>query len=334
MLFFKMKRTKLRKRLNDSVSLKAIELLEELNRVGSMQEAGRNLGLSAPAASKQLKNLEAALGHTLLNHNRRPLELSIAGRAYLKCVQAALQHLRQGASELSLANVHHLKSLRIGIIDDFDSEVTPRLTAALANVLTPSELTLTTKTSLQIIQDISARKLDLGIAAQPHDLPEGISETPILKDPFLLAVPRGLLTKPPSSIDELDELSFLRYEKTQLLGRLISGHLSRLRLSPKGWIEVDSNQAIFGLIASGVGWAITTPVGFLSTRRFHEKVDLFPLPFAAISRTISLYRNDDWMPEIAENIAERLRAILQLHMVDPGKAAFPWLDETLIILQD
>ena len=74
-----MKRTILRKRLNDSVSLKAIELLEELNRVGSMQEAGRNLGLSAPAASKQLKNLEAALGHTLLNHNRRPLELSIAG---------------------------------------------------------------------------------------------------------------------------------------------------------------------------------------------------------------------------------------------------------------
>lgn len=324
----------MRKRLNDSVSLKAIELLEELNRVGSMQEAGRNLGLSAPAASQQLKNLETALGHKLVDHNRRPLELSSGGRAYLKHVQAALQHLRQGASELSLADVHQLKSLRIGVIDDFDSEVTPRLTVALANVLTPSSLTLTTKTSFQIIQDIAARKLDLGIAGQPYDVPTGISETPILRDPFLLAVPRGYLTKPPISIDELDELSFLRYENTQLLGRLISGHLSRLRLVPKGWIEVDSNQAIFGLIASGVGWAITTPVGFLSTRRFHEKVDLFPLPLATFSRTISLYRNDDWMPEIAENIAERLRTILQLHLVDPGRAAFPWLDESLTILRN
>ncbi len=321
------------KRIADAVTLRALELIDELSRAGSMQEAGRNLGMSAPAASQQLKNLEASLGYDLVDHSRRPLELSAAGRSYLKHVQAALQHLRQGASELTLQDVQMVKSLRIGIIDDFDSEVTPRLTVALAKVLTPSNLTLATIASIKIIHEISARKIDLGIAARPFDLPEGISETPVLRDPFVLAVPRGYLAKPPDSLDELEALSFLRYEKTQLLGRQIAAHLSRLRLSPKGWIEVDSNQAIFGLIASGAGWAITTPVGFLSTRRFHDKVDLFPVPFAAFARTISLFRNEDWMPEIADNIAERLRGILQQNIVEPGRMALPWIKESLTILR-
>lgn len=323
----------MKKRPKDNISLRALELLDALSRAGSMQEAGRNIGLSAPAASQQLKNLEQAIGQKLVDHSRRPLELTTTGQAYLKHVQAALQHLRQGASELSLADVHVLKSLRIGIIDDFDSEVTPRLTVALANVLTPSELTLTTKNSFQIIQDLSARKLNLGIAVEPFEVPNELSEIPVLRDPFVLAVPRGYLKQPPTDIEVLGKLPFLRYEKTQLLGRMISAHLSRLRLSPNGWIEVDSNQAIFGLIASGSGWAITTPVGFLSTRRFHDKIDLYPLPFAAFSRTISLFSNHDWMPGIADNIAERLRTILQLHLVEPGKTAIPWIGDEFTILR-
>lgn len=323
----------MQKRITDGVTFRALELIDELSRTGSMQEAGRNLGLSAPAASQQLKNLEASLGHDLVNHGRRPLELNAAGRAYLKHVQIALQHLRQGASEMALLNVEMVKSIRIGIIDDFDSEVTPRLAVAMANVLTPTELTLVTATSIMIINDIASRKLDLGIAARPFDLQTGISEIPVLRDPFVLAVPRGYLAKAPGSLKELEGLSFLRYEKTQLLGRQISAHLARLRLSPKGWIEVDSNQAIFGLIASGVGWAITTPVGFLSTRRFHDKVDLFPLPFAAFARTISLFKNEDWLPEVADNIAERLRSILQQNMVEPGRAALPWIGDSLNVLR-
>lgn len=323
----------MKKRITDGVTFRALELIDELSRTGSMQEAGRNLGLSAPAASQQLKNLETSLGHDLVDHSRRPLELNTTGQAYLKHVQIALQHLRQGASEMALLNVQMVKSMRIGIIDDFDSEVTPRLAVVMANVLTPSELTLVTATSMKIINDIASRKLDLGISARPPELLQGISESPVLRDPFVLAVPRGYLARAPKSLNELESLSFLRYEKTQVLGRQIAAHLARLRLSPKGWIEVDSNQAIFGLVASGIGWTITTPVGFLSTRRFHDKIDLFPLPFAAFARTISLFRHDDWMPEIADNIAERLRSILQESMVEPGRAALPWIGDGLTILR-
>ena len=316
----------------NSITMRGLELFEELSRAGSMQVAARNLGLSAPAASQQLKNLEAALGQDLVDHGRRPLELSRAGRAYLTHVRAALLHLRQGATELSLHNLRSLRSLRFGIIDDFDGEVTPRLAVALNSVLTPDELTLMTLPSLRILDDVAARHVDLGIAARSPETPEGLTETPVLRDPFLLAVPRGHLTGAPTSIEQIGDLPFLRYQKDQLLGRQIAAHLARLRLTPESRIEIDSNQAIFGLIANSAGWAITTPVGFLRARRFHDQVDLFPLPFAAFARTISLFHRDDWMPQVAGIIAESLRGILQAQVVDPGRAAIPWIGEALTVI--
>lgn len=297
-----------------------------------MQVAARNLGLSAPAASQQLKNLEAALGQDLVDHSRRPLELSRGGLAYLTHVRAALLHLRQGAAELSLIDLRTVRSLRIGVIDDFDGEVTPRLAVALASVLTLAELTLMTTPSLRILEDVAARHVDLGIAAQPLELHEGVTETPVLRDPFVLAVPRGYLSAPPASVEVLKDLPFLRYERSQLLGRQIAAHLARLRLAPEGRIEMDSNQAIFGLIANGAGWAISTPVGFLRARRFHDQVDIFPLPFAGFARTISLYRRQEWMPETASIIAESLRGILRAQVVAPGRAAIPWIGEALAIV--
>ncbi len=69
-------------------------------------------------------------------HNRRTMELTRSGQTYLLHVRAALQHLRQGASELLMDEVRMIRSLRIGIIDDFDSEVSPQLVVALADTLT------------------------------------------------------------------------------------------------------------------------------------------------------------------------------------------------------
>lgn len=320
------------RKISDDISLRGLEVLDELSRTESVQAAASNLGMSAPAASQQLKNLESALGRALVEHSRRPLMLSRSGRAYLTHVQAALMHLRQGAAELMLDDLGSVGTLRIGIIDDFDSEVTPHLSVALAGVLTSTLLTLVTAPSLRILQQIAAQHIDIGIAAGPQNPPEGVSDIPILRDPFVLAVPRGYCPGAPDKIESLSALPFLRYEKSLLVSRQIAAQLARLRLSPQGQVELDSNQAIFGLIANGRGWTISTLVGALRARRYQDQVDLYRLPFSGFSRTVSLYYREDWMPEIASIIADSLRSILQAGIVEPGRARAPWLGETLSII--
>ena len=317
--------------ISDGVSLRALELLDELDRTGSMRDAAANLGLSPSAASQQLKNLERALGHPLVDHARRPLGLGRGGVAYVEHVRAALAHLRQGASELSLEDLGSLRSLRVGVIDDFDAEVTPRLGVALARMFAAAELTLSTAPSLRLLDDLVSREVDLGVAAGPLELPAGIVEIPLLRDAFLLATPRGHPSAAPESFDALAPLPFLRYDDTLLQGRQIAAQLARLRLAPPGRVRLDSNQAIFALVANGSGWTISTAVGFLRARRFHDQVDLHRLPFASFSRTVSLLHRPDWMPEIALAVARILRGILRERVVGPGREAIPWIGEGLSI---
>lgn len=319
--------------LGKTVSLRAIEVFEEIARTGSLQDAAANLGLSAPAASQQLKKLETALGQTLVDHGRRPLALTRAGRAYLLHVRQAMAQLRHGSTAMSLMDLTSLRRLRLGIIDDFDTEVTPKLIVRLAGLLTQCDVSLQTAPSHTIFERVADRSLDIGIAARPLELPPGLAETPLLRDPFVLAVPRGYLDRPPRDIEPLSGLPFLRYDRAQLMGKQIATHLARLKVQPNGRIELDSNQAVFGLIAAGEGWAISTPLGFLRARQFQGKVDIFPLPFAGFSRTISLLQPNDWTDEISTVIARNLRDLLLAEAVMPGLEAFPWLAETLMIHQ-
>ena len=67
---------------NRSVTLRGLEVFDELARTGSLHDTARRLGLSPPAASQQLKNLETALGE------------STPGRAgFVATVQSAAREL-------------------------------------------------------------------------------------------------------------------------------------------------------------------------------------------------------------------------------------------------
>lgn len=316
------------------ISLRALQVFDQIARTGSMRDSAHALNMSSPAASQQLRNLELTLGQPLIDHTHRPLTLTQAGLTYLVHVRAALQQLQQGAAALSLMDLTSLTQLRMGIIDDLDSQVVPRLAVGLAAVLTRCDLSLQTAPSHLILASIADRTLDVGIAAQPPTLPDGIRETPVLRDPFVLAVPRGYLRGSPDSFAEMEALPFLRYEKNQLIGRQIAAQLRRLKLAPDGRIELDSNQALFGLVANGAGWAITTPLGYLRAQRFQAHVDIHPLPTAGFTRTISLFQPDLWREDVSGVIASSLRGILQTQVVDPAIVSIPWLKTGLMVLNE
>ena len=175
------------------------------------------------------------------------------------------------------------------------------------------------------------RSLDVGITARPLDLPESVSEQQLMRDPFVLVVPRAYLDQASTSIHKMACLPFLRYDRNQLIGRQIATHLTRLKLHPLGKVELDSNQAIFGLIAAGAGWTISTPLGFQRARQFQGLIDIYPLPFASFCRTISLCHGDDWAAETAAVIASIPRGILQTEIILPGIKGLPWLNDLFVI---
>ncbi|MEM9709669.1 MAG: LysR family transcriptional regulator [Pseudomonadota bacterium] len=306
------------------VTLWGIEVFLAVAEEASISAAAKRLGTSPSSASQQLSNLEAALGSQLLDRSARPLALTPAGTLFLRRAQAIVTEAAEARAELAMADLAHRVRVNLGVIEDFDADVTPRLLGAMAGELQHTRFLLETGASHRLIAKLEARALDIAVAA---DLGEGPAEWmeihPLLVEPFVLAVPKG------AGPEAVGAMPFIQYTERHLMGRQIAAHLAReeVRFAPR--FELDSYHAIMALVAEGAGWTILTPLGYLRAGRFRDRADIHPLPFAPLSRTIQLTARRGVFQDLPSEIAHRLRELLTECIVGPLGREMPWLKDTL-----
>ncbi|MDG4649576.1 LysR family transcriptional regulator [Roseibacterium sp. SDUM158017] len=312
------------------LTLRGLEVFTSLARTGSVAATASELGLSAPAVSQQMKNLSQALGVELLDHSRRPMTPTPAGRLFLERAETALELLRAGQRDLTSLDLTGLSALSLGVIEDFENEVTPTLAMRLAEAMSQCAFRLQTGPSHTLAARLADRALDVAICAAPSADPPGTVPHPLVRDPYILAVPRGV--RPEADLAELSGLAFLRRDLDQVMGQQIEAYLGRAGLSLPQRFEIDSNQSISALVASGTGWTITTPLSLLRAGRFAGGIDALPLPGEPISRRIVLYAADDWAGPIPEQIATLARELIGTHFLEPGLERMSWLGEAFALL--
>lgn len=317
--------------LNKGVTLRGLEVFEALAATGSVAQAASATGLSQPAVSQQLRNLETALATDLIDHGKRPMRLTPAGLSFLARAEAALSQLRLAQSELTVMDLAHLSALSIGVIDDFENDLTPRLVTILADNLTRCKFTLATAPSHEILQAIADKRLHIAISASDGAMRDGVLEYPMARDPFILVAPKGMV-QTDDTLGSLRDLPFLRYERDQLISRQIEAHLARQKLELPDRFEIGSHLALMAMVARRIGWAVTTPLGYMRAGRFHDQVEAFSLPVKPFSRTISLYASADWAGNVPTDVARTMRQLMQTHMIEPALGKLPWLAGELRLL--
>lgn len=313
------------------MSLKSLEIFEAVARGGSLADAARQVGLSASAASQQLRNLDAAMGTELVDHTRRPLALTPAGRLFLRRVETALGALRGGQRDVLSLDLTGIDALALGVIEDFENELTPQLTTRLAQTLVDCRFRLQTGASHHLIAQLQRRELDMAICAAPRGAPQGLSAYPLVHDPYILALPRGRSAD--ADFANLADLAFLRRDAAQIMGQQIEDYLARRNITLQRRFEIDSNQSIMALVASGLGFTITTPLSLLRAARFADAIEAHPLPQGeGEARQIVLYTTDDWGGPIPSEIADHLRHALALSFLAPAHATMPWIADRFRLL--
>jgi DNA-binding transcriptional LysR family regulator len=312
------------------LTLRGIEVFVSLARTGSVAATASELGMSPPAVSQQMRNLSHALGVELLDHSRRPMTPTPAGRLFLERAVTALEVLREGQRDLTTLDLSGLSALSLGVIEDFENEVTPLLAARLAEAMSQCAFRLQTGASHVLAARLADRALDLAICASPATDPPDVVPYPLVRDPYILAVPRG--TPVTEGIASLSHLAFLRRDPDQVMGQQIEGYLGRAGLCMPKRFEIDSNQSISALVASGSGWTITTPLSLMRAGRFADSIDAHPLPGEDMARSIVLYAARDWTGTIPEQIASLARELIGTHFIEPGHERMPWLGDGYVIL--
>lgn len=313
------------------ITLWGVEVFVATAEEASISGAARRLGSSAATVSQQISNLEGAIGATLLNRSERPVTLTPAGEMFLRRANTILNEADQAKAELAMADFSRLTRFRLGMIEDFDADVTPGLLTAMSDELKNCQFLLETGASHRLFDLLDSRALDVIVAGDMGQASAGMEVHPLLEEPFVVAVPRGAITEGDVA-RQLRRIQLIQYTTRHHMGRMIAGHLARQNLRITYRFELDSYHAIMAMVAAGSGWTILTPLGCMHAQRFADAVDLLPLPFAPLSRMISLTARRDILGDMPQTIAGRLKPLLDERIVQPAVQRYPWLRDKMRLL--
>jgi len=311
------------------ITLWGVEVFVATAEEGSISAAARRLGASPSAVSQQLTNLEGAIGTTLLQRNTRPVVLTPAGEIFRRRASAILNEAALVRAELAMADLSRLTRFRLGMVEDFEIDVTPGLLAGLAKQLKGCQFLLETGASHHLHDLLDARALDVIVAAEMGAEADWMELHPVLTEGFVVAAPRGICTPGRDPLRQLKGLPLIQYTTRHYMGRLIAAHLARQNLRLAQQFELDSYHAILAMVGQGAGWTILPPLALMRARRFASQLDVMPLPFQPLSRRISLIARRGILQDMPARVAETLRPLVQRAVLEPAVAAYPFMADVV-----
>lgn len=96
--------------------LRHLQLLVAIAEFGSTKRAAEQVGLSQPAATQALADIEGLLGTALFERHARGMRLTQAGRALIPIAKSAMDALRASADTLHALQDGASGVLRVGAI--------------------------------------------------------------------------------------------------------------------------------------------------------------------------------------------------------------------------
>lgn len=117
--------------LDPRIKLRHLSAFLQTVREDGVVGAGEALGLTQPAVSKAIAELESILGVPLFDRTRRKLALTGFGEIFLRYANASVSSLRQGVDMLTEVRQHQ-STVRLGALPSVEAEVVPRAVALFA----------------------------------------------------------------------------------------------------------------------------------------------------------------------------------------------------------
>ncbi|KIC45630.1 LysR family transcriptional regulator [Ruegeria sp. ANG-S4] len=310
------------------LSLKWLELFQICAHNGSLQAASEETGLTISTVSHHLRNLEDHLGVELFNHARRPMVLTPKGRVFLRNIDDALYAIRKAKAEASAGTIADASYLRVGSIEDFDSDIIPELAVFLSRNMPSCDFMYHTDSSHAILEMLRNRHLDLAITTTPESPTRDLVDRPLLRDPFVIVLPDMNEQSLSDVVEGRSKLPFLRFSSSLIIARQIESQMRRLGLTSPSNFECSNNQTLMAMVAAGAGWTITTPLLFARAKRFQSKLRMHRFPGKSFARTLAIVATPDCSRSLLDLVDSKMRTLIKDHAFATQHQSYPWLSES------
>lgn len=156
---------------------------------GSLSAASRRLGVSQPALSKYLKELEAGAGLELFFRDGKRYLPTPAGRLYIRAAQRILELGRHAQSSIAALDAAPTAALCLGLSPNRGMAILAKVYPELDQRYPQLQLTLREGYSHRLQELLLQNELDAAITTHMGPVPEGLNILPFHTVEMVLAVP-------------------------------------------------------------------------------------------------------------------------------------------------
>jgi LysR family nitrogen assimilation transcriptional regulator len=239
------------------VRIRQLESFVCVCELGSITQAAAALNIVQPALGAQISALEQELGVQLLDRGRRGTTMTPAGAYFLVEAKKMLEQVTVIKKTIRTFAANEKEHLSVGL--------TASLSAMLAGAMAQELSNLSSSVSVQVVEDMShilgeriARgDLDFALAFNVPDH-KAIQKRPVLRESvFFIAGPSSAFGQDkPIDMEELAQATFvIPTEKGQII-HLLKEEMIRFGLPLKVAYQIESMDAIKGIIAEGTACAV------------------------------------------------------------------------------
>ena len=325
------------RRTLDMPDLRALETFVAVCDANSMVEAAERLGLSQSAVSQSIKSLEEDLGLLLMDRDVRPARPTHAGRVLheesarlLSQARAAMDHVRATARQ-------ELAQIRLGCVDSFAATVGPQLIRALSGKARQIQMWsgLTPTLTAQML----SRELDMVICTDTGVPDPRVQQRLLFSESWVAVYPKGHPVQPVTTLKGLTSsaghLPLIRYSQRSVMGQQIERYLRHVGVHAERSFEFDATDPLLSLVASGLGWAISSPLCLWQSRHYLDEVNVVALPPARLGQRhfFLLSREGEWV-NFDDELARVARDVIRRDTFPAIRKRLPALPDSVLSCPD
>jgi len=255
------------------MNTKQIQYALALSETLSFSQVAEQLGITQPALSKQIQNIEKELGVKLFDRNHSPLTLTPAGEYFARNARELVYKEEQLRKALSQFSSGENGRLVIGVTPFRSLYLMPELVKKIRSRYPGVQVSLQETTSSQLRKEAAEGKYDLAIVNLPVDT-SLLDVTPLEPDILALAVHNTMTGDLPAANDgqyltvdfkQIQNLPFVVLSTGQELRQLFDGLCAAADVYPPIAAEVNGVTSAWAMARAGVGVALL-PLQFVRLR--------------------------------------------------------------------
>lgn len=240
-----------------NVTLRQLRVFRAVALERNFSRAGDSVGLTQPAVSRSVGELESQLGLKLLDRTTREVALTEAGQSLAARLDRLLDELDQTLQDVGGMAQARRGKVRVASSPTLSANLMPACIAALAQAEPDIQLVLLDRIQQDVLGSVHASEVDFGVVIEPSATDDLHCES-IMRDPFVLVAPVGHPLTRSGAVpwQALDGQALVLLDHASGSRRLIDAALAQHGAHCTVAQEVGHPTTVFRMVEAGIGISV------------------------------------------------------------------------------